>query len=446
LSGELRSLIAHLFRRAGFGAKPVELDYYERAGYAVAVDDLISARPLMGEQPTQDALAPLTTLVRNLRGRVSPAPLDDIQLQWLRRMITTQTPLVERMTLFLHDHWATGYRPADTIDTPELVAQNETFRAHALGDWRALCHAMIEDVALSCWLDNDVNHKEHPNENLAREFMELFTLGIGNYTEQDIREAARALTGYEVGYDLDLNGARHKMVFNAKNHDAGKKTILGYAGAFMPHDFVDIVLAQPAAPYLISGKLTRYFVGPSASSNLIAVVANNLVSSGWQLQAALRTIFLSGEFQSAGVRSNSVKSPIEYLAGAWRALDVTADDQLRTALRWAQKAGQVLFDPPNVGGWPSNEGWLGGAGILARYNAAVELADVHVGKFLLPGQTAVRGGSIDGWAEIFGLTELASATRSALEDYADSPAVTDQATLDAAMITLLVSSPDFTLA
>lgn len=447
MAGDDRAaLIAHLFKRAAFGARPAELDYYTDAGYAQAVDDLVSARPLMGAQASEDALAPINSMVRNLRGRVVPAGLEEIQVEWLRRIVTTTRPLIERMTLFLHDHWATAFRPSDTVDTPELGAQNDLFRTYALGDWRALCHAMIEDVALSCWLDNNVNRKEHPNENLAREYMELFTLGTGNYSEHDIREAARALTGYELGYSLDPRTARHYMVFNAVNHDETDKTILGQTGAFLPHDFVDLVLAQQAAPVHIAGKLTRCFVGPKASSTLIGVVAEDLVSSGWKLEAALRTIFLSGEFQSPANRYGTVKSPVEHIAGALRALELSSDDQLRTALRWMGQAGQILFDPPNVGGWPSNEGWLGGAGILARYNAAVQLADMHVNTFVLPGQAAVRGATIEDWAEIFGITELAPATRAALNDYVGSTTATEQATLDAAMITLLVSSPDFTLA
>jgi uncharacterized protein (DUF1800 family) len=448
LAGEARALIAHLFRRAGFGARPAELDYYTSQGYAKAVEDLVSGRPLMNAQPSDDALAPITTTVRNLRGRVAPEALPDIQLRWVKRMATTTAPLVERMTLFMHDHWATGYRPVDNIDTTELAAQNDLFRRYALGDWRALCHAMIEDVALSCWLDNNVNHKEHPNENLAREFMELFTLGVGNYSERDIREAARALTGYTLAYTLDPTAPRYKMAFSAPAHDEGDKTILGITGAFLPHDFVDIVLAQPAAPRFIANKLARHFVGPTASPTLGEEVAAEFVASGWQLRSALRAIFLSGEFRSQAARSGTVKSPTEFMVGALRGLNLSGDDQIRTALYWSDQAGQSLFDPPNVGGWPSNEGWLGGAGILARYNAAVQIADAHIGKFLLPGQARLRGGSIDGWGEIFGISDLAPETRTALNDYLQSAtaAAADEATQDAAMITLVLSSPDYTLA
>jgi uncharacterized protein (DUF1800 family) len=236
------------------------------------------------------------------------------------------------------------------------------------------------------------------------------------------------------------------MVFNAEQHDEGDKTILGQKGAFMPHDFVDLALAQPAASRHLARKLSLHFVGPSASSTLIEAVASEIVTSGWQIRSALRKIFYSGEFRSGSVRAGAVKSPAEFTAGALRSLGLTSDDHLRTGLYWMGQAGQSLFDPPNVGGWPANEGWLGGAGILGRYNAAVQIADLHMGRLVFPGQTRLRAATIEGWGEIFGVTELATATRDALNGYVSDAGATDEATLDSAMITLMISSPDFILA
>jgi len=447
--GDDRTLIAHLFRRAGFGARPAELDYYTRAGYSKAVQDLVSGTPLMGAEPSFDeALDPINIPVQNLRGRVLVPALNDIQTAWLHRMVTTSTPLVERMTLFLHDHWATAYRPGDNIDTPELTAQNNLFRANALGSWKTLCHAMIEDVALSCWLDNNVNMMRHPNENLAREFMELFTLGPGNYTEYDIREAARALTGYEIGYRLDLTGPRNVMVFKAANHDKGDMIIFGMGPKnFMPHEFVDTALMQDAAPLFLARKLIETFVTPTPTASFVARISRELVSSGWQLPAALTAIFNSAEFTSPSARAGLVKSPAEFVAGGLRALSRASGDDIQRGISWMQRAGQVLYDPPNVGGWPVNDGWIGAGGILARYNAAVALADLHVAQApLLPTEPRLRATTPDGWGDIFGVTELAPETRSAMEGYVrDAKDKTDNA-IDAAMITLLVSSPDFSLA
>lgn len=446
LAGD-RSLIAHLFRRAGFAARPAELDHYQAAGYNAAVADLLSGAPLMGATASSaEALDPLTEPTYNLVGRAAPRGLLDIQTEWLTRMVTTTAPLVERMSLFFHDHFATAYRPGDTVDTQELYAQNYTFRRHALGNWKALCHAMLDDVALSAWLDHNVNVKKHPNENLARELMELFTLGVGTYTETDVREAARALTGYQIGYNLEPRGARNVMVFNAALHDDGTKTILGTTGRFMPHDVIDIVLGHPAASRFLARKLVEYFATASPTSTFVERVASVLRTNDWELVPALRAIFTAPEFTAASARYGLVKSPAEFMTGAFRALARTEGDLLQQGVGWMTQAGQALFDPPNVGGWPRNEGWLGAGQLLARYNAGTTLADRHVAAFVMPGSTAVGATTVEGWGEVFGITELSSPTAAALQSYIDQAKSPTAQALAAAMITLVVASPDFLVA
>jgi len=443
----MRPLIAHLFRRAGFAARAAELDHYQGVGYETSVEELLSDAPLMGQQPSfPEATESVQEPTYNLVGRLAPRGLLDIQTEWLNRMVTSTKPLVERMTLFLHDHFATAYRPGDIIDTQELTAQNHLFRRNALGNWRTLCHAMLEDVALSAWLDNNVNVKEHPNENLARELMELFTLGVGNYTETDVREAARALTGYQIGYNLEPSGPRNMMVFNAELHDDGAKTILGKTGKFMPHDVIDIVLAHPAASRFLAGKLIEAFVTPAPSSAFVDKIAQTLVAGNWDLVPALRAIFTSFEFKDPAVRGALVKSPAEFMTGAFRALGRTENDLLQAGIGWMKHAGQALYDPPNVGGWPHNEGWLGAGQVLARYNAGNAIADRHVAAFVLPGQTAIRAATVKGWGEVFGMTELAPATATALQSYLDQAKDPTPQALEAAMITLVIASPDFSLA
>ena len=379
--------------------------------------------------------------------------LQEIQKRWLGRMVTTSAPLVERMVLFLHDHWATAYTPGATVDTPELETQNRLFRSSVFGDWRTLCHSMIEDVALACFLNNNVNVKKHPNENLAREFMELFTLGIGNYTETDIREAARALTGYRYAVNLqgtaplkEATGSRYVMIFDPTQHDDGVKTILGKSGAFMPHDFVDIALAQPAASRWLARKLAETFVVPDPSTAYIEQIAGVLRANNWSLAAALRAIFYSPEFQSPAARTAIVKTPAEFVVGMLRALGKTGDDDYTIALGWMSNAGMQLYDPPNVGGWPLNMGWLGAGGVLARYNAGVTLADRHVNSApLLPTQQRLRATTPQGWGQIFGITDLASATANAMNGYVAQAGNVGTQVTDAAMITLLVASPDYNL-
>jgi uncharacterized protein (DUF1800 family) len=446
LAGD-RSLIAHLFRRAGFGAKPAELDHYQAAGYEAAVEDLLGGAPLMGGRPSSaETLDPLQEPANNLVGRAVARALLDIQTEWVTRMVTSTVPLVERMTLFLHDHFATAYVPGDTVDTQELTAQNSVFRRHALGNWKALCHAMLEDVALSAWLDNNVNVKKHPNENLARELMELFTLGVGNYTETDVREAARALTGYQIGYNLEPRGPRNVMVFNAALHDEGTKTILGKTGKFLPHDVIDIVLARPAAPRFLATKLIETFVAPSPAASFVEDVAQALIAGGWELRPALRAIFTAPEFKASAARGAIVKTPAEFLVGAFRALGRTEGDLMQAGALWMAQAGQALYDPPNVGGWPHNEGWLGAGQLLARYNAGAMLADKHVAAFVLPGSSAVGATNVAAWGEVFGITDLSPATTAALQGYIDQADDATPQSLAAAMITLVVASPDFIVA
>ena len=442
-----RSLIAHLFRRAGFGARPTELDHYEAIGYDVAVTELLAGAPLMGQQPSfAESSDQILEPTYNLVGRAVPRALLEIQAEWLTRLVTTTVPLIERMTLFLHDHFATAYRPGDTIDTQELTAQNRVFRRHALGNWKALCHAMLDDVALSAWLDHNVNVKEHPNENLARELMELFTLGVGNYTEADVREAARALTGYQVGYNLEPGGPRNVMVFNAALHDDGVKTILGRTGNFMPHDVIDVVLAHPAASRFLARKLIEHFVMPAPSSAFVERIARSLITNGWELVPPLRAIFTAPEFKATSVRGGLVKSPAEFMTGAFRALGRTEGDLIQTAVGWMSQAGQALYDPPNVGGWPHNEGWLGAGQLLARYNAGSMLADRHVAAFVFPGTTAIGATTVQGWGEVFGITDLTPTTAAALQGYLDRSGTATPQTVAAGMITLVVASPDFLVA
>jgi hypothetical protein len=442
MSGD-RSLIAHLFRRAAFGARPAELDYYTSKGYEAAVNDLLAGRLANGQPSLTQTLDPVTSLSNNLTGRIAAQPLSKLQADWIQRLVTTTAPLTERMTLFLHNHWATAYRPGMGIDTPELETQNRLFRSFALGNWQSLCHSMIQDVALSKWLSNNVNVKQHPNENLAREFMELFTLGPGNYSETDVREAARALTGYVTVNNLDLTGSRQQVRFDPSRHDSGTKTILGQTGNFAADDFVDIVLGQPAAPHFLARKLAQTFVVPDPSSAYVNKIAAVVTGNGWELSSVLRFIFTSSEFQDAGARSAIVKTPTEFMVGVLRSLNLTSSDDISAAIFWLGEAGQALFNPPNVGGWPKNMGWLGAGGVLARYNAGAMFADRHVNSTRASERARLSTMTPSGWGETFGITDLAKVTVDALNGYVRSSPVASDPIIDEAMITLLLASADF---
>ncbi|MGH2726852.1 MAG: DUF1800 family protein, partial [Actinomycetota bacterium] len=353
----------------------------------------------------------------NLVERIAPfRTLDSIQTSWLERMVTTVAPLIERMTLMLHDHFATAYSPGDYIDASELIAQNKLLRQHALGNWKDVLHALLEDVAMGMWLDADRNYVGAPNENLARELMELFTLGVdGGYTETTVREAARALTGYFLDNNLDPLGPRFKMTFDPYRHDDGIKEIFNATGKLMPHDVIDILLAQPAASRHLARRLITTFVTPTPTTAFVEQIAGVLrnPSNSWELKPAMSAIFHSDEFTIEN-RNTLVRSPAEFIAAAWRALGVT---DYATGNYWMRRAGQGLYDPPNVGGWVPNEGWLSAGLLLARYNAGVQLGSLSQNQLRLPGSLVMHATNAMQWAEIFGMTELAPATAAAVDSY-----------------------------
>lgn len=439
MADEARAQLAHLFRRAGFGARPDEIDYYALRGYAAAVDDLVSGRPLAGSLPvsvsTGESPPPGATYER--------AELRRAQARWIRSMVTTATPLVERMTLFLTDHFATSFSPGDHIGVIDIENHVNLIRGHALGSFADLTRALIEDVAFAIWLDAHRNRRGIANENLARELFELHTLGAGNYTETDVREAARSLTGYKlVKQDGSMmsSGSPNQLIFDSRLHDYGEKTVLGRTGTFMPRDVVDIALAQPAAPTFVATALVAAFQSPAPNADLVARVAAALRTNNWQLAPALRTLFMAPEFIAGTSRGAVVKSPAEFVAGALRSLKRA---EYEPAASLAAACGQSLFEPPNVAGWRPNEGWLGAGMMLGRYNAAATIGQWHATQ---PATGFAAPATLDGWMKQFGMVELAPATTAAINTYMRETLTLSDKVRQAGLVTLLLSSPDFSLA
>ena len=429
---DARPEIAHLFRRAGFGARPADLDKYASAGYEQAVADLLVAPATNGQPSPFGSTTPSTgTMMSNHAEAVRQA-----QAGWMKTIFLSPAPLVERMVLMLSDHFATAFSPGDNVDLRQLKDQQALFRRNALGNFRAICQGLLTDVALGCFLDHDTNRAESPNENLAREMLELFTLGVGYFTERDVKELARALTGYE----LRGTGDARKLVWVASYHDAGSKTILGRTGNFTPPQALDVVLSHPQAFRHIARRLATTFYRPDPPATVVDRVATALRDSGWELKPALRTLFLAPEFRSASARYTLVKSPAEFVGGAIRAL---RRQEFADAAGWVQAAGQPLFRPPNVGGWTANEGWLSAGAVLARYNAASRMAGLHLSapKAGLPTTPDVAA-----WMKVFGLTELAPGTRAGLDTYFQRLAHRGPKVKIGGVITLLLTSPDYYLA
>jgi len=351
-----RARIERLLWRAGFGALPGEVDPLARGGVDAAVRGLLAPR---GPQLRR---APAPT--------VDGVPIDPYNtwghdvLWWLDRMVRGRHQLVERMTLNWHDHFATSNHKVG--DVKLMVTQYWTIRGRALGSFRSLARAILRDHAMQRFLDLDNSDKDDPNENFARELLELFTLGVNNgYAERDIREAARALTGFTFDWDTRRFG------YDPSRHDGGVKRIFGRSGRFTPGDVVDLAISNPHhAPYLCR-KLWGYFTPrPCPPATLKRMVAAYR-ASGTQIRPVLRIILTHPSLYAGLGEPDQVKQPVVYLAGMLRRTGQTVTDD---AWAWMlDDMGQRPFYPPNVSGWEQNEAWLTTASIRARYQAASQV-------------------------------------------------------------------------
>jgi uncharacterized protein (DUF1800 family) len=375
--------VAHLHRRAGFPAPWDVLQRDIKDGPEASVRRLLDGEPTALDgvpaaefEAFQDGMSARLAL----GGEIRP-----LQAAWLYRMIFTPHPLRERMTLFWHDHFATSNAK---VNNPGLMwRQVDMLRGHALGDFKVLLKEMARDPAMLVWLDSTSNRKAHPNENYAREVMELFTLGRGRYTEKDIQEAARAFTGSFV------RGDRFSHV--AREHDPGAKTILGRSGAFGGDDVADILLGQEACAEFLCGKLYRQFVSEvdEPSSELIAPLAEAFRTSGYDVKVPVRTILRSRLFHDPGTRRKRVKSPVELVVGTVRSLEILGPTVSVDALAEScERMGQALYAPPSVAGWDKGPAWINTTSSLARTNLALALLsdDAKLGKRLDPRELARR--------------------------------------------------------
>jgi uncharacterized protein (DUF1800 family) len=391
----------HLLWRAGFGGTPDQVQMLVSWGPEKAVDHLLNFDAVPFEEPAADAfdkdiMRPLNDEERREERRAQQMRDEDtlakfrvrrqqaeqtdreqirrIQQWWLKRMVETPRPLEEKMVLFWHGHFATSYRTIE--NSYHLYLQNQFFRKHALGNFGDLLTGIIRDPAMLKYLNNDTSRKGQPNENLARELMELFSLGVGNYEEQDIKEGARALTGYSFRDD--------EFVFQRNNHDTGAKNLLGVRGSLDGDGFVKAILNHPACGRFIAAKLYRYFVGDlpsgrraldSAAEKVVSELAGSFASD-YELKPALRKLLLSRHFYDPMLRGEQVKSPVQLVVGALRSLNTPARD-LGTLTDALNMMGQNILFPPSVKGWDGGRSWINTATMFVRQNTLV---------FLLTGQ------------------------------------------------------------
>jgi hypothetical protein len=342
-----RRQAAHLLRRAGFGGTPAEIDALASLGMQGAVASLL--HPSKPEVDFVDY--PDATLLYDPKVRTQTA-----ENWWLDRMLRTQHPMVEKMTLFWHGHFATSIRK---VSPAMMVGQINLFRSQSLGNFRNLLLAVSKDPAMLVWLDNRYNVAAHPNENYAREVMELFALGLGNYTEDDVKNAARAFTGWT----LDKNGA---FIFRPNQHDDGIKTFLGHTGPFDGADVLNIIVQQPIHQRFICRKLLEFFVYSDPEPELIEGLAQTYALSGYDLAKTVGTIVRSNVFYSMRAYRALPKSPIEFVIGLQRMMEVKAVP--KDTIGWLQRMGQEPMAPPSVKGWDGGPTWINTSTLLARMN------------------------------------------------------------------------------
>jgi beta-lactamase regulating signal transducer with metallopeptidase domain len=399
-----RARAAHLLERAGFGGTPAEIDQLAAMTPQQAVDHLINYEAIddneipeflhSGIYPNGFKFMPIESVVARalLTGKaygVKAIQEGTLQYQptvnefytllvsehsemrragqwWAERMMLTKRPLQEKLTLFWHDHFATSNEKVMRYE--KMLALIDLLRKNANGNFKTMLVEVSQNPAMLIWLDNKDNIKGKPNENYAREIMELFTMGEGQgYTEKDIRELARCLTGWTMTRDetVEKDGV---FINRADLHDEGEKTIFGQTGKFDGHQAIDIILDQPAPSRYLTKKLYKYFVRENISPEMNDHLAKTLADAKYEIKPLLRTIFLSRDFYSPTSVGTHIKEPIQFIVSTYRKLGLKEVPGVPDFTQECETLGQVLFFPPNVAGWPGGETWINPATLLARGN------------------------------------------------------------------------------
>jgi uncharacterized protein (DUF1800 family) len=415
-----REKVAHLLRRATFGPTAEEVDAAESAGWEATLSKVLGASdPKLGPPVPSITSDPIDSLPREATGeqREAANKLRETQTTmiydwWLDRMVAAGSQLEEKVVLFWHGHWATSI---EKVDSPYLMLlQHKAFRQYGQGDFTHFVKAMVRDPALILWLDNQKNSKRAPNENLARELMELFTLGVGNYTEDDVKAGARALTGWTV------DRATGKSRFESGRFDGGDKTILGSTGKFDADGFVDILLNRAASPRFIAKRIWyRFGSGEQISEATLHRLASAYsVAKG--LTSLMSAVFTDPEF--IGTHAQLVKQPVEWAVGAMRQLKIKpsalSEADRKTLREHLQGMQQTLYRPPSVGGWPSGATWLTSHTMQVRLRAAEFLASKTAAASISKVNDAPQQGRADALARLLVVDAWTTRTRAVLDNAA----------------------------
>jgi uncharacterized protein (DUF1800 family) len=459
------SLMAHLLRRAGFGSDRIELERYAGKSYEEVVDDLLN--PERFDDVEEEVL---TRFYPHLH-----ANIDNLAVwngRWFYRMINTERPLEEKMTLFWHGVFATGWTKSE--HTPTMVNHVQMLRENCMQNFRTLLMGISKDPAMIFWLDNNENHGDAINENYGREILELFSMGISNYTEDDIKSAARAFTGwtYEQPIPLYPYGQRGvEYLFREDDHDFGEKTFLGHTGNLDGGDIIDIIAKQEATARFIGRHLYNFFVAdeaqvpawsiePPADPKAIDDIVKTWMDSDADIRAVLRTVFTSDWFKEA--RFKHVKSPTEFVAGVLKLSGEYSEPgpDLHTLEGTIIAMGQKLMDPPSVEGWHTGAEWIDGGTLTERINYAIDTLNdatkpgvkVIIDRIKTAGGASTPAQLVDHVLDLIGPMEVAPETREALVVHAEVEGDLDWTTDSAIetstarvvqMLTLVVSAREF---
>jgi uncharacterized protein (DUF1800 family) len=395
---------AHLLSRAGFGGTPDEIADVMRQGPVQAVNNLLDFPDATADDQSQTDVPDLSSIdgypktFKELRSTLqnksqaerkaavqklmmaNREAIEAVMSWWLVRMHSGPHPLQEKLTLFWHGHFTTSAK--DEKAASLIWNQNELLRSQAAGNFGTFVQKISRDPAMLDYLNNSENRKAHPNENYARELMELFTLGIGNYTEHDIKESARAFTGW--AHDGD------DFIFRKYQHDDGNKYFLGHEGNFDGDDIIQIILSTPACPKFISSELFSFFAYEQPDESLVAALGSELRQSRYELRPLLRTILTSKAFYSPAAIGTQIKSPIQLVVGTSRLLELPSPPARQMVPQFKQM-GQIPLMPPNVKGWPGGQLWINTSTLFVRYNTAVAMVGGGVGGNGLGGGGGGRG-------------------------------------------------------
>ena len=404
--------IARLYSRFGFGPRPGEFEQALKAGAATTKQSLLNPPPIdtgavalptvtdLGKRPDPNT-PEVITFARGLRTQS-----EAIELWWLDQMVATNKPLQEKMVWFWHGHWATSIGKVNYA--MPMLLQNQTFRKFALGNFNDFSKAMFMDGALQIWLDGGDNTVKAPNENLSREMMELFLLGVNRYSETDVKELARAFTGYQVSRSSGV------VVYNANRRDTKSVTILGKSAVMTPEDAISHLVSQQNCAQFIAERIWYRFI----SSQVPLPASHPMIGAFAGRDTASLVAALVNSSDLANPQYEMVKSPVEWFVGVCRALGLTPSklDSFTKLHSYLDKLSQIPFSPPNVGGWPADEAWLSSASAQFRITFATWLvgqADLSAIQERIP---AARAAYL---ADLLGVVEWSPRTAFALREVRD---------------------------